>query len=391
MLPKVAILSNYPPDHTTFTGGVETATAALLEGLRSYQDEFEFHIVSISSSIAADVREEWGGFLFHFLAIPRGLWLLPPRLPFRVAKAYRELQRIGPDLIHCQDNMALALAAVLSGYPRVFTVHGVKRHEAQRRTGWEFWSASVDAFIERYVHRRFGAFICISNYAARVLGDGRLTSAIPNPVRSLFFQATRETVPQSNPRILFVGVLAPIKRPFDLLMAHTELRYRFPDLETIFCGEVEDANYAGVMCRTVVEREIEGVRFLGRVSQERLVDLLSGATALVLPSVQENAPMVVAEAMAAGVPVVATRVGGIPDMIEHGETGLLYEAGSVRQLTNCLTQLLTEPAMRDRLGIQARQVARATYSPARVATATVAVYRQLLGQQMVSKLLENHG
>lgn len=84
--------------------------------------------------------------------------------------------------------MALALAAILGRCPRIFTVHGVKRYEASMRTGWEFWSATMDSIIERYVHRHFDAFICISNYARSVIGNGYLTFDIPNPVRSLFFK-----------------------------------------------------------------------------------------------------------------------------------------------------------------------------------------------------------
>ena len=376
---RIALLSNYPADHITFTGGVETATAALLEGLRAYQGEFEFHIVSVPGSLSTDVCDQRDGFWFHFLSVPHRPWLRP-RFPFRVIKAYRELQRITPDLVHCQGNMTLALATTFSKYPCLFTVHGVLRDEARKRTGWEFWSANVDALIEKYVHHHFDVFICISSYAARVVGDGRLTFAIPNPVRSLFFQASPRAALQKNPYFLFVGVLAPLKRPADLLLAHAELRRQFPDLEIIFCGETEDTGYVRAMQQTVAEREIEGVRFLGCVSQEEVADLLSGAIALVLPSAQENAPMVIAEAMAAGVPVVATRVGGVADMVKHGETGLLYEAGDVCGLTDCLRQLLADPPLRKRLGRQARKVAQATYSPARVATATVAAYRQLLNE-----------
>jgi len=377
MMPTIAMISNYPPDHATFVGGVETATVALLEGLRAYQSEFDFHIVAVSKSIAADLCEEREGFRFHFLRIPRQAWLRP-RLPFRVVKVYRELRRLKPDLVHCQGNIAPALATVFSGYPRVFTVHGVARHEAHLRTGWEFWSKNTSALIEEYVHRRFHAFICISSYAADVVGDRGLTFAIPNPVRSLFFQVPARMALHERPYLVFVGVLAPLKRPADLLLAHAELRRQFPNLETIFCGETQDEGYVRAMQRTVGERGIGGVRFLGRVSQETLANLLSRATALVLPSAQENAPMAIAEAMAIGVPVIATRVGGVADMVKHGESGLLYQAGDVRGLIDCLRQLLNDPSLRLQLGCQARRFAELAYSPARVAERTVAAYRQLL-------------
>jgi glycosyltransferase involved in cell wall biosynthesis len=375
--PKIAILTNYPADQKTFTGGVETATAGLLDGLCAYQNEFEFHVVSFSAFNAKDIREQKEGFFFHFLGIPHYRWLRP-RFPFRLVKAYRELRRINPDLIHCQDNMALALASILSGYPRVFTVHGVKRHEAPKRTGWEFWSASMDSIIERYVHRHFDAFICISNYARRVIGDGYLTFDVPNPVRSLFFQRPTNSPTPQNPYFLFVGALAPLKRPTDLLLGHAELRHQFPNLETIFCGETEDASYVRTMHKIIEEKGIGGVFFLRHVSQEKLVELLKGAIALVLPSSQENSPMTIAEAMATGVPVVATRVGGVPEIVEDGKTGFLYKVGEANEMIAFLKRLLTSPELAREMGNRGREKALSIFHPTKVGHQTIQAYRVLL-------------
>jgi len=360
-----------------FTGGVETATAALLEGLEKYQSEFEFHIVSLSSSNSKDVREQKNGFWFHFLGTPHYPWLRP-RFPFRIAKAYRELQRIRPNLVHCQDNMSLALASILSGYPRIFTIHGVKRSEAPKRTGWEFWSTSMDAIIERYVHRHFDAFICISSYAKKIIGNGRLTFEIPNPVRSLFFQAPTNVSQPKKPYFLFVGALAPLKRPMDLLLAHAELRQQFPNLEIIFCGEIEDTRYVRTMHKIIAEKKIEGVHFLGRVSQEKLVDLLEGAVALVLPSAQENSPMTIAEAMASGIPVVATRVGGVPEIVEDGKTGFLYKVGGANEMIAFLKRLLTSPKLAREMGNRGREKALSMFHPTKVGYQTIQAYRALL-------------
>ncbi len=374
---RIALLSSYPADHRTFTGGVETATAGLLEGLRAYQGEFDFHVVSVAKSTHEDVHEHRDGFSFHFLGDAGRSWI-GSKLPYRVGAVCRELRRIRPDVIHCQDNMALALAAVLSGYPRVFTVHGVKRHEVGKRTGRERWGACIDALLEGYVHRHFDAYVCISPYAADVLGSGRLTVAIPNPVRSRFFEMCRNEDRGTSLYLLFAGVLAPLKRPADLLLAHEVLRREFAGLETIFCGAVEDARYAGALRKMVVERKIAGVCFAGGVSQERLAELLSGAAALVLPSAQENAPMIIAEAMAMGIPVVASRVGGVPSLVSHGKTGFLFRPGYVAELTEYLRRLLADPDLRRRLGARGRAVAEQTYRSDHVAEATTRLYRQLL-------------
>ena len=88
--------------------------------------------------------------------------------------------------------------------------------------------------------------------------------------------------------------------------------------------------------------------------------------------------MAIAEAMVLGTPVIASRVGGVPHMIEDRCTGLLYEAGDLPGLVRCLRFLLADPPWRDILGRQAQTHARGTYDPERIAADTVEVYRQLL-------------
>ena len=375
--PRIALLANYPPDHTSFFGGIQSATAALLQGLRSYCDEFELHVVSLSQAISADIREEREGIRFHFLRLPRQRWARP-RFPFRVLRTWAELRHIDPQLVHCQSNSAAALAAMLGDYRRLATVHGVVRHEVHLRTGWEFWAAYVQLPLEQFTYRHFEHFVCISRYAEGVVGGQAHTYRIPNAVDSRLFQLQRSEPGQNPPYLLFVGVLAPLKRPADLLAAHARLRPEFPTLRTVVCGHTEDVGYEKAMRRMLADESIAGVEFLGHTSRKRLAELLSEAAALVLPSAQENAPMVIAEAMAAGVPVVATRVGGIPDMIRHGETGLLYEPGDLDALTSCLRSLLRDAGLCERLGREARHWAQAVYAPERVAEATVDVYRRLL-------------
>jgi glycosyltransferase involved in cell wall biosynthesis len=378
--PRIAILSTFPVDRRSFTGGVETATAALMEGLSAHIAEFDFHLVSPSTCIQRDMQETSDGMSFHFLGGLQRPWLRP-RLPLRVAKAHGAVRRLRPDLVHCQDNPDLALAAIIAGYRPVVTVHGIAREEAHLRTGLEFWSTHSAALLGRLIRPRIRAYICNSRYVARRVDRTRPHYAIPNAVGKHFLDADApRPIASDPPRLVFIGVLAPLKRPADLLEAHAILRARIPRLETIVCGPTEDEAYARSLRRTLAERRIEGVEFTGAIDQPRLVRLLQSATAMVLPSAQENAPMAVAEAMAVGVPVVATRVGGVPEMLEHANTGLLYEPGDVAGLVKCLEGILSNPGLRNRLARNAREEARSRFTPAAVARETVAVYRRLLDQ-----------
>lgn len=362
MRPRVVLLSSYPPDHRSFTGGVQTATAALIEGLSGR--DLDLHVVSSAAS-GADARQERGGVTFHFLAAPRRL---RPRFPFRALKARRALRRLRPDVVHCQDTLVLGLAAVAGPWAKVFTVHGIKQAEARLRTGWEGRAAAFEARLQDRVQRRFDVVVCNSDYAARQVGTATRTVRIPNAVRGDLFDVARDP----RPELVFVGALTPLKRPGDLVAAHAALGR--DELRTRICGPVEDRDYVDGLRRNAPP----GVSWEGTVDPARLRALLETATAVVLPSAQENVPMVVAEAMAAGVPAVATRLGGIPEMVEDGTTGLLYDAGDVAGLTDCLRRLLDDPGLVRRMGAAARERARALYAPEVVAERTLALYRELV-------------
>jgi glycosyltransferase involved in cell wall biosynthesis len=109
-----------------------------------------------------------------------------------------------------------------------------------------------------------------------------------------------------------------------------------------------------------------------------LLDVYAESGMLVLPSLEETAPMALAQAMAAGKPVITTPVGGIPWMINHGETGYLVEVGDTQQLANRIQELLEDDLKRSRMGEAAKQRARELFLADNIATKTVNVYKELV-------------
>ena len=120
----------------------------------------------------------------------------------------------------------------------------------------------------------------------------------------------------------------------------------------------------------------DALDFPGWVGGERKQALLERAALLVLPSHVENMPISVLEAMAAGDPVVATRIGAIPEMVEHGVTGLLVPPGDVPALAGALEELLADPARRERMGEAGRARAARHYSVDHVMPRLEAIYRE---------------
>jgi glycosyltransferase involved in cell wall biosynthesis len=203
-LPRIAILSSFPADHTSFSGGVETATAALLEGLRDYHAEFEFHLVATSRSLPTDVHEQREGVWYHFLGGLHRPWLRP-RLPLGMLKARGELSRIRPDLVHCQDNADLVLAAVLDGHRPILTIHGLSSCEVHLRTGWEYWSTRASMILGRLARRYVDVYLYNSAYVAGIVGGRQRTFTIPNAVSSTFLRWQPSPTPSKGPYLMFAG------------------------------------------------------------------------------------------------------------------------------------------------------------------------------------------
>jgi glycosyltransferase involved in cell wall biosynthesis len=115
---------------------------------------------------------------------------------------------------------------------------------------------------------------------------------------------------------------------------------------------------------------------LGPLSTEQLLEEYRLASLFVLPSAQETSPMVIAEAMAAGVPVVATRVGGVPYLVEDGATGFLVDVGDIDALARRIASLIADDDVRGAVGGAARSRARERYRPVDVAARVRAVYEE---------------
>ena len=123
------------------------------------------------------------------------------------------------------------------------------------------------------------------------------------------------------------------------------------------------------------------VTFAGWVRGEEKLALLQEAALLALPSYAEGVPIAVLEAMAAGLPVVTTPVGGIPDLIADGRNGLLVQPGDVPALASAINRLLDDPALRGAMGDLNRQQVVAEYDVPRYVDRLLALYTDVTAQR----------
>jgi len=117
---------------------------------------------------------------------------------------------------------------------------------------------------------------------------------------------------------------------------------------------------------------------LGHVSHEKMPHVYSISDVVVLPSLREGTPLVLLEAMACGKPVVATRVGGIPEIVKHGENGLLVRPKDIEGLSKAILTLLEDPDLREEMGKKARRRAVKEFDWDIKADEVIRVYKEVL-------------
>ena len=276
--------------------------------------------------------------------------------------AWRQLvslvRRRHVDVIHAHQFGSNVWGTVLG---RLAGVPVVVAHEHT----WSFEGQPLRRFLDREVVSRYAdAFIAVSKEDRRKMleverVDASRVRVIPNgippfPTQSADVRAEVRAelgIPEDAPVIGTVSVLRPQKALSVLIRAAALLATEFRDLHVLIVGDGPERDVLPALIR---ERGLEEtVRLLGVRSD--VPRILAALDLTVLSSDYEGSPLAVMEYMAAGKPVVATRVGGLPDMVEDGVEGLLVERRSPQELAGAVAALLRDPARRDEMGARARE------------------------------------
>jgi glycosyltransferase involved in cell wall biosynthesis len=308
----------------------------------------------------------------------------------------RLIRSLEPDIVHGEGQDRHALAALGAGFPTVITPHGVLFIESRmmRRHSLDAAGAFKQYLLnsmEREVFERARDMIIISRYLPQIYGAmlRARTHFIENPISKEFFQVPRS--PETG-RLLFVGTVVPRKRVQDIVSAVAQAS-SMADGATAGCGwrsglqlriagPLLDAGSEALLRRTIESTGLQRqVVLLGPIGQQQLLDEYARAQLLVLASKEETAPQVIAQAMACGLPTVASAVGGIPAMVRDGETGLLFPVSDTQAFAKQLFRLLSDDSMRNAMEKRIVLEGRERFHPDSVASQTVAAYREILSRR----------
>ncbi len=183
-----------------------------------------------------------------------------------------------------------------------------------------------------------------------------------------------ELSPAGEPLLVHVSNFRPVKRPVDCVEILARVRERGVDARLAMVGDGSERGRAEHRARCLGLEKF--CSFVGK--QPRIVDYLSVADVLLLPSEQESFGLAALEAMACEVPVVASRVGGVPEVVTDGETGCLSAVGDVDKMSADAAELLADDALRRAMGARARESALARYNTDHVIPQYVEFYERIL-------------
>jgi glycosyltransferase involved in cell wall biosynthesis len=342
-----------------------------VQALQDY--DFDLHVIHCHGDVERDNDWPDGRASIHVRRPAR--WHLLPNLLMAIRRMRETLQDIHPDVVNAHSSH-YAVAPLSLGLPTVVTLHGVVQREAEiyNRSPYDWARYALLRLFDRYTLPRVREIIAISPYVHNVYAP--MTRAhwheIANPVADDFFAVPTDR--QISGRILYVGSITPLKNVEMLLDALAFI----PKAQLHLAGRITDTRYAMRLHARSTRADIAGrVVFRGLLCHADLLQAYAEASVVVLPSWQEVAPLAMIEAMAAGKAVVATRVGGIPHLIEHGRTGLLVDPNDTTGLATSIGAILNDARLRADLGQAARQYAHQHHDARLIAAHYAEVLRQV--------------
>jgi glycosyltransferase involved in cell wall biosynthesis len=326
---------------------------------------FALHFVSLSTRGALADDLEALGWPVTALAVPPGL---RPGLVLRLAGLFRRWQT---DVVHTHDDRPLiygAPAARLAAVSRVL----------HTRHGQAFWIKRRQTALVRVAAALADLFVCVSEDSARLtVRHGVAARRVVTIRNGIDLARFAYAGPAAGGPAVTVARLSPEKGIDHLVRAAALVVRQDPSFRLLVAG--------GGACLAALQ-ELAGalgvgeqVRFLGQVRD--IPGLLASAGLFVLPSLSEGVSLTLLEAMARGLPVVTTRVGGNPEVVAEGETGLLVPAQDPATLAAAILELRRDPERGRRMGLAGRERVERHFDVRRMVVAYEALYREGNGRR----------
>jgi glycosyltransferase involved in cell wall biosynthesis len=351
-------------------GAIPTITRALIDGL---QDRYAFipHYSERRYGLTATANVNFFNlyyFVKHFFQ-----WV-------------SLLLRNRPDIVHypvtshwnLEKSSVFLLVAKLAGAKTVghlnggsFDVFWGRLGRTRRWIGGSFLRG-LDAFVVTGERWRQWSTSTVGLEAAKVF-------VVTNPIDQRFEQEALSFPPTDDASVFFVGSLGKRKGVFDILEAAAQLDAAGKPAPIFLSGPEDRSGDLARIRSIMATRNLTSVRLLPGVYGEEKLGFFRAHGIFLFPSHNENLPLVVLEAAAAGRAIITTRAGALSEFFVHGESLLFVEPGNIGEITSALGMLRADAAFRQKLGLAARKAFLRGLANTRVFDALDDVYRTLLG------------
>ena len=297
---------------------------------------------------------------------------------------FKYIKNLKPDIIHSHSTdlgFFISFPARLYHIPVVNTCHGVTFPDKQ----YGFAKRFAEKFFLKY--GGFKKIITVDKSSLKFLEEAGINNAMytPNGVDIEHFDRQRLQKRENRKiRFLFVGRLESEKGLEYLFHAVKLLQGRTKNFDVLLVGDGAQRKRLEILAQSLDIEEY--VQFKGKVNMNSVIDIYRNSDVFVLPSIHEGFGIVNLEAMASRLPIVATNVGGVPEIIKDGENGLLVEPKDSKALANAMLKLIGDKNLRNKLGENGRKLVEEKYSWARVGIDVQRVYED---QTNIRKIIKN--
>jgi glycosyltransferase involved in cell wall biosynthesis len=328
------------------------------------RERFDLQFISLGGRGAVADQIESFGWPVVALGEPSGL---RPALVLRLAEQFRRLR---PDVVHTHNTKPLMYAAPAASLARV-------RRLVHTRHGQRFGSSRRETTAFRWAARIADRVVCVSDDSARLsVQEGLRRDCVVIVKNGIDLSRFSYSGCYSKGPAIMVGRLSPEKDVETLVRAAAIARAADPSFELEIVGGGSCLNSLRSLAAELgLERQ---VRFLGERSD--VPALLARAGLFVLPSLTEGISLTLLEAMARGLPVVATRVGGNPEVVVDAETGLLVTPKAPAELAGAMLRLRSSPAEARRMGAAGRRRVEEHFDVRRMVADYESVYAAVAGR-----------
>ena len=301
-----------------------------------------------------------------------------------VSHVLHDLLQMDADVVHAHSYIFLtslqaALARRLTGTPLLLHLHGgldarARSEDLSMRMKFLAKKYIYDQTVGRWITKSADAVASVCQrdieHAKKIWGlDPARVHRVPNAVDTSEFDGAGTN---SRQNVTFIGRLEPWKGIRTFLQVAKLIGSEMPDTKFLIAGD-------GSLRRDLEKTFSNGnVRFLGQVRHSDIPSVLDETAVLVLPSYMEGLPTVCLEAFASGVPVVASNVGGTPEIVRNLETGFLFEAGDAPSCAKETLRILSDRTLRATMGQNGRKLVETSYSWESVVPRIENIYESLV-------------